>query len=151
MSHGGFSFGKNRPSGWLYLNTHQSDIATATWTIALLDAIGADFADGIEDTVNHKISPGVAGLYQIYGYGRFNQIVADKPYAIRLLLNGSTYLRERWLHGAVVNYLGLDAQIERWLSATDYVQLQVYHEAGVGTVDLYAGIHLTGLVVQRVR
>lgn len=53
----------NQPRGKLSLSANQSIAFGGGAVILQLNKIGANFSDGIEDTVNYRILPGVAGWY----------------------------------------------------------------------------------------
>lgn len=151
MAHAGFSFGKNRPSGKLYLGTNQVDLVSEAWTKVLLDTISSGFADAIEDTVNHRITPGVAGYYRIKGQVCFLNTVADKDYQAELKLDGSINQAIDIDHASLGKTIMVACSTLVYLSASSYVELWAMQASGVNTVDLSGLEHLTFLTVQRAR
>lgn len=140
-----------KPTGRLYLNTEQSNIPTGTQTLVNLDTIDSDFTDGIEDTVNHKITPGVAGFYLIVASVYWSVTVSGKDYYAYIKRSGSytaAFAKSQADHtGEVSNVV---ATID-YLSDSDYIELTVGHNAGVDTPDIKAGLQYTSLALQRLR
>ena len=133
------------------LSAQQLNLVHGVWTLVELDYLKGGFTDGIEDTANHRITPGQAGLYDIKGQVTFDQVVADKRYASAIRLNGAVYIAFDTKHAAIADYLTSPCGLLYWLSATDYVELIAASYAGVNTVDIYGVIAWTFLSVQRVR
>jgi len=141
----------NRPSGRMYLSANQLNLIDDTWTVVELDAIDDGFEDGIEDTVNHWIKPGVAGWYIVMGQWQLLNDVQDKLYRAGIRTNGvkwecvATLSLSRSRPGVV----RVSALIK--LDANDYVQLYAMSGADVNTVDIQSGRFYTFLCLQRVR
>jgi len=140
-----------RPSGKLYLSAEQPNLVSGDITLVELETIAAGFADGIEDTANHKITPGVAGFYLLTGRVTFVNVVADRGYDANIRINGATYacFNYNWCGGGTRFSLPLAALVK--LTATDYLELMARSVAGVDTVDVSGGLHNTFLSIQRVR
>ena len=142
---------KLRPSGKLYLSSDQLNLVHNTWTLVELDTISAGFTDGIEDTTNHRITPGVAAFYDVKGKVCLTNVIADRSYYAAVRINGSDWKDVDYAQAAIAELLTLRSTSHLYLSATDYLELMVISLAGVNTVDVYAGESRTCLSVQRVR
>jgi len=140
-----------RPSGKLYLSTDQLNLVNNTWTKVALDTIAAGFSDGIEDTVNNRITPGYAGFYDLKGLVTFVNIVAARNYRAAIKISNTTWhsVKYSWAGGGT--YLGVPVGDLVKLTATDYVELLVMSQSGDNTVDIASLERLTFLSVQRVR
>lgn len=141
-----------KPTGRLYLQGDQDNIASGVSTKVEINYVSAEYVDGIEDGVNHRITPGVPGFYTIQGQIVFEEVVADKQYIANIYVNGSPDFSKSYAHSSNVGDISASVNIASvWLSATDYMELYGEHNAGVGTVDFAGGRHNTFLIVQRVR
>lgn len=151
----------HRPHGRIQLSTDQLNIVNDTDTKVLLDEISVDpldgqYQDGIEDLVNNRITPGVAGLYICFGQIAYESGVIDKLYRASLYRNwGVGGARRIGFHEYVLTYAGGIAIVpvfgHCWLDADDYIELIAYHFAGVDTVDITFGSINSFLYVQRIR
>ena len=138
-----------KPSGHLELSASQLNIVNATQTLIAFDQIRAGFTDGIEDITAHKITPGKAGFYSIAANICFFNTVANKKYCSELEISGSQ-VALTMVHTALAEHVDTPISIASiYLSATDYLMLYAYHEAGVDTIDV--GKSYTYLSIQRVR
>jgi len=140
-----------RPTGKLYLSANQLNLVSGVITLVELDAISANFTDGIEDTANHKITPGIAGFYDVKGQVTFTSVIADKIYNVYLRLNGVTTKVGLYRHSSIAAFLTISCTVLLYLSATDYLTLFARSNAGVDTVDVLGQEIYTFLSVQRVR
>jgi len=140
-----------RPSGKMYLSADQLNLVSAVWTVVELNTISANFGDGIEDTAGHRITPGVAGFYDVKGQVAFKNVIADKSYYASVRINGVTYKGVVYDQAAIAANLTVPVNLHLYLSDTDYLELLAISIAGVNTVDVYAGETRTFLSVQRVR
>jgi len=144
---------RQRPSGYLYLNSVQTNLVDGTPEIVELDTVTSDFFDGIENILTHRITPGIAGYYSIVGNVRFEQLVGDKCYKAEIKVSGNTK-DETIIYvgtGGVGKSIGARCVIPTLhFSATDYVELWATSFADVNTVDISSAIN-TFLSVQRVR
>lgn len=141
-----------RPSGKLYLGSDQLNLVSASMTIVELDTIAAGYADGIENTGTHRITPGVAGFYSIVGQVWFKNVIADKWYGSAILINAATLECETTIHSSYAAAVtALSCTPNLYLTATDYVRLAAWSGAGVDTVDICLGRPRTFLCLQRVR
>lgn len=140
-----------RPSGKLYLGTDQLNLVHGADTKVTLDTIATDFVDAIEDTANHKITPGYAGFYIVLGMVTFKNVVAAKTYRAGILVSNTfwpCYSVGHYGHGTQLSVpvLGLVS-----LTASDYVELWARSNSGDNTVDVYGHESYTYLTAQRVR
>jgi len=142
---------QQKPSGNMYLSVNQLNIVHGTWTRVLLNAITSGFTDGIEDTTNHKITPGVAGYYAVFGNLTFTEVVATKDYYAGLKFNGTTFVRVSAVHSSVPYFVAILVYGHFYLTDTDYIELYCFHRAGVNTVDIVGSADNTFMSVQRVR
>ena len=140
-----------RPSGKLYLGTNQLNLMHGAFVDVNLDTISANFSDNVEDVINHKITPGRAGLYLIVGQVSFFNVRADKDYCSYLELNDSTYISTNVIHAALAEILHVPVIALVWLSSNDYIKLIGMSNADVDTVDVVGQKDSTFLFVQRVR
>ena len=140
-----------RPSGKLYLVNDQLNLVDNTWTKVALDTIAPGFTDGIEDTVNNRITPGHPGFYNIKGLVTFIHTVANCNYRARIRIsNTNSYsIKYSWT-GSIIR-LGVPVGDLIKLTAADYVELWALSNSGDNTVDIEPGVHYTFLSVQRVR
>lgn len=141
----------SKPSGFLYLDNPQNNLVDMALTVVELDTIQANFTDGIEDVVNHRILPGVAGFYLIYGTVVFVNVVANKRYDLMLYLNGAVMPSFNSCQSSLADTISQTALTIRYLSNTDYMDLRVRSRAGVDTVDIWEGVGYTYLIVHRLR
>ena len=140
-----------KPSGKMYLTGSQLNLADSVWILVELDTIPAGFTDGIEDVVNHRITPGVAGLYSVMGQVQFREVVADKKYQVAIWITGGAAEAYSIVQASIADRITANCQTILNLSATDSMELKVASIAGVNTVDLWGGIGETYFCVQRVR
>jgi len=140
-----------KPSGGMYLSVEQSNLIHNTWTFVELDAISAGFTDGIEDVVNHKLTPGAAGFYIVIAQVCLLNLIADKNYRVTIRISDATSVADSYAHASTEEYLTIACAALLYLSATDYVQMGVVSMAGVNTVDVLGNPRYTFLSVQRVR
>ena len=141
----------NKPVGGLYLGTSQEDIANETITKIDLDTKITGFGDNIEDTVNHEMTPGVAGLYLVIGKVKFTNCVADKSYSAFVYKEGTTQIAMDQVQSASTDNAHPKAVNIVQLTDTDTLDLRAHHNAGVGTVDVGAGAIETYLCCIRLR
>lgn len=146
-SAGGFS---PIPSGGLYLNGAQNNVSNVGLVKVTLDMVSADFTDGIEDTANNKITPGVAGWYLIAAQVVFSNTVVDKKYSAFLKVSGSSK-RMNYVQASQIAQLSLPLMALLKLSNTDYIDLWVDNRDGDGAEDLLTSQKYTYLFVQKVR
>lgn len=141
----------HKPTGRLFCTTGQLNLVHATPTKVLLDTLDADFTDGIEDAVNSKITPGIAGYYHIIGQVYFESMVADKAYGSIIYIDG---VAKRWsVKDGGISAIRNSVLVMDYfkLSATNYIELWAISYAGDDTVDISGGSHRTWLSVQRQR
>lgn len=139
------------PSGRMYLSSNMNNLTDSTWTLILLDAISSGFIDGIEDTSNHKITPGAAGLYAVFTTLTFRNAITDSSYHVGVYKNGSTWLGINTVHSSGGNLLAAVSSDLIWLTATDYIELWAYAQVGASTVDVEGTESRTYMAIQRVR
>jgi len=140
-----------RPSGKMFLENIQLNLVNATWTKVLLDTIADGFTDDIEDTANHKITPGRAGYYNIVGQVCFVNIVAAKSYYASLMVNDVDWYGLVYAWGSGGTHLTVRTGDLLKLGATDYVTLWARSDSGDNTVDVTSYLYNTFLSLQRVR
>lgn len=141
------------PSSLMYLQSAQENIANWANVLVELDRVPADYTDGVEDTVNHKITPGIAGYYCVVAQITYFNVVADKQYQVRIKLSN-----EAVFAAIGVNHVSTTEQISciavlpcLKMAADDFVSMYAFHEAGVGTIDIESNSNYTYLSLQRVR
>jgi hypothetical protein len=140
-----------RPSGKLYLAVNQLNLVHNVPTKVLLDTIAANYADGIESTVNHRITPGVAGYYSICGQVAFWLISPSKAYVVYIYRSGFNVCTF-YANGSVLDIVSGSCCLPNcYLTATDFVELYAESLSGDNNVDIILGEVHTFLAVQRVR
>ena len=82
----------SRPSGEVGLGTNQLNIVSGTPTTVLIDTIAAGYADGIENIVTHRITPGVPGWYMMVARIRWSSVPAGTNLVAMIRRNGSTVI-----------------------------------------------------------
>ena len=140
-----------RPNGKLYLDTVQLNLVHGAETLVLLDTIPASFVDGIENTVTHRITPGVAGWYSIVGHISFSQPVANTCYVCTVKVSG-VIVCISYIHAALAYDVSPNCVLPcHYLTNTDFVELYATSRSGGNTVDIFDLEPKTFLAVQRVR
>jgi len=143
------------PSGRIYLETTQEDIADGLFVKILFDSISAGFTDGIEDLVNHRIFPAVAGWYQVNAYLELETLIDTKKYSIHLTRSGILVAHGEYMSPVT----GASSAYHISLGISDVVKLTAlqYLEVGINHNDATESVHVLGeetgsfLSVQRVR
>ena len=125
----------SRPNGKLWLDNAQNDLVHAAVTRVNLNAVSADFTDGIENIINHRITPVVPGLYQISAQACFVNCVSNKDYEIFIRINGFTRYETLVPLNSAGDRISIACSFPYYLN-DDYVELFVRSMAGVDTVDL---------------
>lgn len=147
---GGFS---PVPCGGLHLGTDQLNLVNGSEILVELDTLLSGFTDGIEDTTNHKITPGVAGLYLISAAVIFKNIVNDKTYRLSVKDN-STRIIDAYLPSSVATiskFVTIAEAKPVWLSAVSEIKLYACSFSGDDTVDVFGFGGHTFLTVCRMR
>ena len=146
------------PNGRIYLNNQQLNIPNSAQTTILLDTVDPLFTDGIEDTVNHKITPGIAGWYLYTASICWNSVIDQKRYDLEVLRTGAigvgadSFCASGGIgvpDGNFNNYRKVTDVI--YLTAAQSLYLVAYHVDGTNNPDIKPGKTLTFLTVQRVR
>jgi len=140
-----------RPSGKLYLGARQYNLVDSVVTLVELDTIPAGFTDGIEDTANHRITPGVAGFYDIIGNVIFLGTVPSRHFLTLVRLNGASTIIRACNQSSKLVELSVNAHALYYLSDTDYLEMNVVSYSGDNTIDIHENEEYTFLSVQRVR
>lgn len=140
----------HKPSGGLYLTGSQDNIQTIAPEKVLLATVSPDFADGIEDTANNRITPGVAGWYWVIAQLVMNSTVADSVYSAMIKKSG-TEVKTGPAQASKVGQVTILLMGLLKFSITDYVELWVDNRGGAGTEDVAGTDKYTYLVVQRIR
>lgn len=143
------------PSGRIYLETSQQNIADGLFVKILFDSISAGFADGIEDVVNHRILPGVAGWYQFNAYLELESLIDTKKYSIHVTRSGILVAHAEYISpvtGTSTAYhisLGVSDVVK--LTALQYLEVGIYHNDATEILDVLGEEEGSFLSVQRVR
>ena len=141
-----------RPSGKLYLLTPMTNLINNTATRVLLDTIPPDFKDGIEDIVNHRITPGKAGLYLVNSRAYFDLAAADTVYKIEVRENGNVISSDHQQCSIANGEVTCEINFLCHLAHDSYLELWATSVSGNDDVGLHGGpIQVTALSVQRVR
>jgi len=144
--------GFHRTSGGMFLDPEMLNITSGVITKILFDDIIPGYTDGIEDTVNNRLVPGVPGSYLICGQISYTEIVPTKNYELKLQENG-VIIHQMYEHSSII--LGeltlCFAKIIIVNLDTDFYELYARQNTGVDTIDIENGIHYTYLMMQRIR
>lgn len=131
-----------------YLNANQTGIVTSTTTKLLLDTETTDVG-GNFSTVTSLYTVPTTGLYLVIGACTYlnTLVVANKRYDVSITKNGAvTAVSENITHSALATYVTAFTMNVVSLTATDTLQLNSYHEAGVNQT-AYGSANLTFLSV----
>jgi len=143
------------PNGRLYLENSQQNVQDGLFVKILFDSISAGFTDGIEDVVNHRIFPGVAGWYQVNAYLLLESLIDACRYAIHVTRSGILVAHAEYLSpktGTSTAYhisLGVSDVIK--LTALQYLEVGIHHLDATEIVDVLGEETGSFLSVQRVR
>lgn len=143
------------PTGRIYLEATQHNVPDGSFQKILFDTISAGFTDGIEDIVNHRILPGVAGFYSVFASLELEGLIDQKMYNIHLTKNG--FLQAHVHHvspmtgGGTANHLTLHVSSVIYMTAISYFEVGLYHNDATHNVDVLGETTGSYLAVQRVR
>jgi len=137
------------PGGELYLNTDQDNLVSGVPTKVELDTVNGEWTDGIEDTGNHRILPGVAGRYLVIGQVMFTNVIAGKKYEANVQRSGAQRITG-YKYSSLTENLTIRISSVLILTAIQYLELWAVSNADVDTVDIKSGMSYTHLTVQRV-
>ena len=140
-----------RPSGFLYRSIYQEDLIRNTLTLVELNTIPAEYTDGIENIVTHRIIPGINGFYNISGQVTFFGCGPDSQCSVRILRNAVEIHRNTLQIGAGIQIAPQCNLPCQYLLSTDFLELWAVVYGTLDTVDIMDGIAHTFLTVQRVR
>lgn len=130
-----------------YRNSSTQSINNATFTKVQLNAETYDPGSNFDIATNYRFVAPTTGYYQISGTVFYDSAVTDKRYIAAVYKNGSEIF-ENESHASHANGISVTCTDIVFLSATDYVELYTYHEAGVsdtvsnGEALTYMSIHL---------
>lgn len=136
------------PRAKMYLNAAQTNLVKATWTKVLLETDEYD-SDTITDTVNNRITPGVAGYYLIIGNLTWSGgFAAAERLSAAIYMNGTAIATNQGNAGGTT-YQTNHVSTVIYMDSNDYVEL--YGRAGTAgnTADIDAGAPNTYLIVHR--
>ncbi len=141
-----------RPSGKIILDAIHHNLVDTVVTVVPFNTIPAEYTDGIEDVVNHRITPGVAGFYNIVGRVKFLDCVLGRSYTSAIRLNGAGYLNFDYKEAtAFTTVTTICCVPNQYLSNTDFIELVAVSNAGANTVDIDSEPWFSYLALQRVR
>jgi len=145
------------PSGRMYLQGLQDNIVSGAPTRVALNAIDADFTDGIEDVVNHWILPGVDGLYQFNASLFWDTTLDDNHYdlSVHSGRTGSENIRAKAIVTGCTNIGGLEVSVNIsglvWMDNLDHIFILGHHLDGTNNPDFVSTSPKTFLSLHRVR
>ena len=139
-----------RPSGRMYLFAVQNNIADGSWVDIVLNAVSADFKDGIEDIANHRIVVDVAGFYFVNGQISLKEAPVNIQYSVRITKNAAAICLAV-LHNRDLLILRRNFSNIIYCSAGDIFEMSVYSADATNATDIQGGENETYLAVQRVR
>jgi hypothetical protein len=141
-----------RPSGYLSLGLQMNNPALDIEVAVNISDVPADFTDGIENGGLHRITPGIAGFYSIYGQVYWIDAFINNNWYQSLLKVSGNIISDNTLMCAANSLLAVPVfKNIWWLNATDFVELYSKHHGDNQTADIKDGVHKTFLCVQRVR
>ena len=143
------------PSGRLYLDGNQAGLAGGgIYRQINLNAIMPNFVDGIEDVVNHIITPGVVGFYQVNASLKVDHPThADVSFAIHVLRNpGSNLIMQKVFAPSTTDCNhSWSISDEIYISAVNQnLEMGIVHQAAANQL-VVGQFYCTFLSVQRVR
>ena len=139
-----------RPSGKLYLANAQLDLINTVPTLVIFDAIGSGYKDGIENTVTHRITPGVAGFYSMKSIVLLSAVLIDKYFTTEIRISGVSR-GQMTVQTCFNGLISIPTLTDFYFTAADFVELWVTSQNGNHEVDIVAGVESSFLSVQRVR
>ena len=139
------------PHGQLCLGTIQENLVSGATVKVLLDTIETGFTDGIEDTVNNRITPAVLGLYQVTAQIYYMGVVANKRYGLRVKSSVDLWVIDGLVHSGEAQNLAVLVSRTMYLSDVEYLELYAQHFAGVDTISINSDSEYTFLSVVRVK
>ncbi len=147
-------FPTQAPNGKMYLTANQQNLVHGGYRKILLNAIHADFVDAIENTLNNRITPGVAGFYYVGASitwescpvnFSYKMAVLKYPGADAVVFGSNVSVREAGVEG---QFCICSSDIV-YFALNDYVELHANNGSLTDTADVLA--YATHLTVQRVR
>jgi hypothetical protein len=140
----------HRPDGGMGIISDFGPLMNGVLTKVELRETLPSFEDGIEDTVNYRILPGVEGLFLCIAQCTFIDVVADKDYAVVIKRNSAMGCRV-WGHSTSIEDLTLTAVTAMWIGPTKYFEMFAISNSGNNLVELDSGDYKTFLQVLRLR
>ena len=137
-----------KPSGGMYLSGQMTDPGLGEKQI-LLNSILSGFNDGIEDTVNHKITVTRTGLYLVTANIEFSADTANARYETLILKAGTNWIAKAKAHSAVAGPLNSPVSVIVSLANNDDVEL--FCNLPDATSDILGSPYGTFLIVQFIR
>ena len=143
------------PSGRICLAVPQQNIPDGFFVKILFDTITPGFTDGIEDLVNHRILPGVAGWYQFNAALLIESLIDGCRYCIDVTRNGTVISHGAFLSPITMtssgHHITLSISDVCYLTAFQYLEVGIDHEDVTEIVDVLGVTTGCFLSVQRVR
>lgn len=127
-----------------YLSVDQENLVATVWTKILLNTIDYDLGGNFE---NNKFTVPVTGLYDIRANIDFDNIQANKTYAVAVYINGTISIHNYAHTGVATDELNCLTSDKLFLTVTDYLELYGLSLAAVDTVDVGSGIYHTYLTI----
>lgn len=146
-----------QPSGKLFSANNQDIPDGGAPVLVNLNTIQSDFTDGIEDTVNHIITPGVLGWYLVTASVCWESATIDTRYDLSLTLNPGG--NHRLFNSQVCSYTAGSGghffmkvtDIIKITNIIQYFKLNVVNNHISDHATLINGHDFTFMTVQRVR
>jgi len=127
----------------VHLSAGQS-IPSDIWTVAALDTVDFDIQSEF-NTTTHRFVPKSAGLYFAVGMFAYQdtEVIADKLWSVSIKKN-AVYIITSHAHSAVNQFLYSSCAEVIQLAVGDYLELRLYHTAGVNKTCFHGpyGVHL---------
>lgn len=120
-----------------YLGTTQQNISDRLFVKVALNQKTRDLGNDF-DTTTHKFTVPLVGYYLIIANVRWTEVVADKRYYVTIYKDGSKLFQSGY-HSSFVGDLNINTSDIVYLTKGSYIELYVWHNAGVDTVDIKSG------------
>lgn len=137
------------PRARMYLDQVQDNMTANAWAKIILNADDYD-SDNITDLVNSRITPGVAGYYQVEGSITWDAgFAAGNRMGAKLRVNNATDKKAHHDHAGGTSWKTVHVSDNFYMSDTDYVELFGRPGTAGNTADVRQGSVNTNLYLYR--
>ena len=134
---------------YVYRDTSNQTIGTASWTKVQLNAEVTDNDNEFDHITNYRFTATTAGFYFIRGKIQIIGLGDGKFLGIAINKNSGTYLDDTRIYASGIQNTMAWTSILVELAATDYIEMEVYHDHGSNR-DIVMGQNITNLMVHRI-